>query len=470
MATHYVVSLTEPNRRLIAVEARFATRGRAELQLQLPVWTPGSYLVREYARHLQDFRAQSADGKDLGHRRADKRTWRVETAGAAEVIVRWSVYANDLTVRSSHLDDTHGYFNGATVFLSDPEARGEAYSVEVRAPAGWRVHTALPREGDRYLARDLDALIYSPVEVGPEEASTFVAAGVPHELVIWGKGNFNRAQLEKDLQAIVEVEAKMMGGLPFRRYVFLLLLSDKLRNGLEHMDSTSLIFPRFGFQPKKSYEDFLTLAAHEYFHLWNVKRIKPQALVPFDYGREGYTELLWAMEGITSYYDTLVVRRAGLLSVERYLERLGELLTSLGQTPGRRVQTLADSSTCAWIKHYRPDENSANSSVSYYLKGELVAALLDLEIRKATGGGKSLDDVMRLLYQRFGDGRGVPEEGVERIASEVAGVDLGAFFKRSVHSVSELGYSAFESVGLELRTRPREGNNDKGGTAPGKDR
>ena len=508
-ATSYTVSLRAPHTRLIEVEGRFATAGRAQLELVMPVWTPGSYLVREYARHLQDFTAVDESGRALEHTRTDKRTFQILTAGARSVTARWKVYANDLTVRAAHFDDTHAHFAPAAVFLHDEQVRGEPHQVTLDAPEGWRTHVALPREGESpsnnrrrfgaapppsaaahappsaasegggaassaesdcstnlevFVAADLDALIDSPFHVGPEAALAFTAAGKPHELVIWGQGNFDPKRLTADLARICETEAKLFGGLPFERYLFILLLTDKGRGGLEHQASTSLLYPRFGFQPQKSYEELLTLAAHEYFHLWNVKRIKPAALVPFDYSKESYTALLWAMEGITSYYDTLLVRRAGLMGGARYLERMGENLSALAQTPGRLVQGLDEASRCAWVKYYRPDENSANSGVSYYLKGELVAMLLDLEIRRRTDDAKSLDDVMRLLWQRFGDGRGVPERGVEDVASEVAGVSLADFFARGVHAPGELELSALGHVGLEARTRPREGAGDKGGT------
>lgn len=467
--TRYTVSMHRPHTRHFDVEGRFDTDGRAALELTLPVWTPGSYLVREYARHLQEFSAADEAGHALSFRRTDKRTFRVETAGAREVVARWRVYANDLTVRAAHFDDTHGYFNGATLFLHDERARHQRHLVRIDAPQGWKTHVALPREGDSFVAADYDTLLDSPFEVGPLEAERFTAAGVPHEVVVWGKGNFETKQLLADLEAIVETEAQLFGGLPFERYLFIVLLSDKGRGGLEHKASTTLLYPRFGFRPKKSYEEFLTLAAHEYFHLWNVKRIKPRSLVPFDYGRENYTSLLWAMEGFTSYYDTLLTRRAGLLSGARYLERQGENLTSLAQTPGRLVQSLDDASLCAWIKYYRPDENSTNSSVSYYLKGEVVALLLDLEIRARTADAKSLDDVMRLLWARYGDEKGVPEEGVEAAASEVAGESLAGFFAKSVHAPGELDFAPLAHVGLELRRRVKESSSDKGGT-PGKDK
>ena len=462
--TRYTVSMREPNTRLFEVEGRFSTSGRKSVELVLPVWTPGSYLVREYARHLQDFAVVDEKGHALAWKRADKRTFRVETAGASELVAKWKVYANDLTVRAAHLDQSHGYWNGATLFLHDESQRTSRHEVCVQTPAGWKTHVALPREGDAFVATDYDTLLDSPFHAGPEDAERFTAAGVTHELVIWGQGNLDRKQLVSDLQVIIETEAKIFGGLPFDRYLFIVLLSDKGRGGLEHKASTTLLYPRFGFRPKKSYEEFLTLAAHEYFHLWNVKRIKPKALVPFDYSRESYTELLWAMEGITSYYDTLLTRRAGLIDGSRYLERQGENLSSLAQTPGRLVQSLGEASTCAWIKYYRPDDNSANSSVSYYLKGEVVAMLLYLEIRQRTQDSKSLDDVMRLLWQRYGDEKGVPEDGVEAAATEVAGSSLADFFARTVHAPVELDFGALAHVGLEVRRRPRESSGDKGGT------
>lgn len=468
-ATRYTVSLLRPNTRLIDVEGRFATDGRAALDLCLPVWTPGSYLVREYARQLQEFSAVDGKGRALPVKRLDKRTFRVETGGAEAVIAKWRVYANDITVRAAHFDDTHAHWVGATMFLHDERARHGRHEVKVDAPAGWNTHVALPREGELFVAADYDTLLDSPFHVGPQEALRFTAAGVPHELVIWGEGNVDAAQLQKDLQAIVETEAKLFGGLPLERYLFILMLTDKGRNGLEHKASTTLLYPRFGFKPKKSYEELLTLAAHEYFHLWNVKRIKPRALVPFDYAKENYTSLLWAMEGFTSYYDTLLVRRAGLIDSGRYLERMGEALTQLAQTPGRLVQSLDDASTCAWIKYYRPDENSANSSVSYYLKGELVGMLLDLELRRRTHNAKSLDDLMRALWQRYGDEKGVPEDGIEALASELAGSSMAEFFAKTVHAPGELDLSVLAHVGLEVRRRAKESASDKGGT-PGKEK
>ncbi|HYO59456.1 M61 family metallopeptidase [Archangium sp.] len=461
---HYRVSIPHPHSHLFEVEATFPA-GPDMLDAVLPVWTPGSYLVREFSRQVQDVSATSPGGEPLAVRRVDKRTWRVQAQGRA-VTLRYRVYANELTVRTSHLDGSHGYFNGAALFLYTEATRGLEHHVTMEAPSGWTAFTALERRGEAFVAKDYDELVDSPFEVGPHMPLTFTAAGVPHEVVVWGDSVPDAGRLCADLQRICEAQARMFGGLPLKRYLFLVYLTDKGRGGLEHKASTALLFPRTGLQNARGWEDFLTLAAHEYFHLWNIKRVKPRALVPFDYAQENYTSLLWVFEGATSYYDTLFVLRAGLMSGSRYLTRLGETLSTLHATPGRKVQTLAEASLVSWVKHYRPDEHSPNSAISYYLKGEVVAALLDLELRRATDNARGLDDLMRLLWQRHGDESGVPEDGVEVAASEVAGKDLSAFFDRAVRTTEELDYSVFSHVGLEVRFRARESPSDRGGIPP----
>ncbi|MFZ5469901.1 MAG: M61 family metallopeptidase [Myxococcota bacterium] len=460
----YAVSMPRPHSHLFEVEAAFPATGEA-LTARLPVWTPGSYLVREYARHLQEVTARSDQGEALSVTRLDKRSFHVPSKGRP-VTLKYKVYANELTVRTSHLDGSHGYFNGATVFLYAEPLRGAEHRVAVHPPSGWEAFCALDRQGTEFVAPNYDELVDSPFEVGPHTPLAFTAAGVPHQVILWGDPQLDREKLVGDLAKICETEAKLFGGLPMRRYLFFVYLTDKGRGGLEHKASTALLYPRTGFSNAKGWEDFLTLCAHEYFHLWNVKRIKPRALVPFDYGQENYTRLLWAFEGVTSYYDNLLVRRAGLMSAARYLQRLGESVSALHSTPGRKVLPLAEASMVAWIKHYRPDENTANSAISYYLKGEIVAFLLDLELRRATSDQKSLDDVMRYLWKRYGDERGVPEDGVEAAVNEVAGKDLSAFFDRALRSTDELDYSVLSHVGLEARFRVREAASDKGGSPP----
>ncbi len=462
----YRVSMSQPHSHLFEVQAHFPASGDV-LEVALPVWTPGSYLVREYARHVQELKVTTVDDKPLAFTRTDKRSLKIQ-AGNKPVRLHYKVYANELTVRTSHLDGSHGYFNGATLFYYAQALRNREHRVAIHPPKGWTATSSLEHQGMEFLAPNYDELVDSPFEIGEHTPIKFTAAGVPHEIVLWGEPVLDEKKLVNDLTRLVETEAAMFGGLPkdLKRYVFYIYGTDKGRGGLEHKASTALLFPRTGFSSSKGWEDFLTLAAHEYFHLWNVKRVKPKALVPFDYSQENYTQLLWAFEGGTSYYDNLITRRSGLLSAPRYLVRMGESFTALHTTPGRKVLPLGESSWLSWVKHYRPDENSPNSNISYYLKGEIVCCLLDLTIRQATKNAKSFDDVMRLLWDRYGDESGVPEDGVERAAAEVAGIDLKAFFDRAIRGTEELDYSVFAHVGLEARFRVRESASDKGGTSP----
>ncbi len=457
----YRVSMPQPHSHLFEVEATFPASS-SDLVVCLPVWTPGSYLVREYSRHVQEFAAVDAEGQPVPFERLDKRSFRI-TAHHHQIRCRYKVYANELTVRTSHLDGSHGYFNGATLFFYSEHLRAHPCRVSIDAPSGWRTTVALEQQGNEYVAANYDELVDSPFEIGPHTPISFTAANVPHEVVLWGEPQLDEKKLVNDLTRIIETEAALFGALPMSRYVFFIYATDKGRGGLEHKASTALLYPRTGFSSPKGWEDFLTLCAHEYFHLWNVKRVKPRRLVPFDYSQENYTELLWYFEGGTSYYDNLLTRRAGLMSGTRYLTRLGESLTALHTTPGRSVLPLAEASLISWTKHYRPDENSPNTAISYYLKGEIVCALLDLTIRRATNDERSLDDVVRLLWNRFKDESGVPEHGVEAAAEEVARTSLKDFFSRSLRSTAELGYEVFDHVGLEVRFRTRESPNDKGG-------
>ncbi len=461
---HYRILLNRPHAHLVDVEARFPPTGPT-LEVTLPVWTPGSYLVREYARHLQAVTAQTPDGAPMIVERVDKRTFRVRADGQP-VLLKYRVYANELSVRTSHFDGTHAALVGASLFLYSEALRGEEQRVEIEAPEGWKTFVALPSDGGQFVARDYDELVDSPFEVGPHEPVQFQVSGVTHEVIVWGETAFDVGRLRQELARICTEEARLYGALPVTRYLFFVYLSEKGRGGLEHRACTALLFPRANLSSPKGWEDFLTLAAHEYFHLWNVKRITPKAFVPFDYAKEQYTRLLWAFEGVTSYYDNLLVRRAGLMTPQRYLTRMGETLTALQSTPGRKVQTLSDASLISWIKHYRPDESSANTAISYYLKGEVVAVLLDLTLRRLTRDEQNLDDLMRLLWRRYGDGRGVPEDGVEAAASELAGQDLSAFFDRALRSTEDLEYDLFTHVGLEVRMRPKESATDKGGSPP----
>ncbi|MDB4968584.1 MAG: peptidase domain protein [Myxococcales bacterium] len=447
----YRIDLIERHAHLVTIEARFPVGG-GDVDLKLPVWTPGSYLVREFERHLQDVTAISSEGKLLSVRKVDKATWRVDAREAAGLIVRYRVYANDLTVRSSHLDDSHAFLNGATMFLYTDQKTPARITVD--APPGWRVTVGLPEEKpNSFFARDYDELVDSPFEIGTHELLEFNAQGKRHRLAIWGRASVSRTELLADFVKIIDTTAALFGeGLPYDDYTFILMLAPNQYGGLEHARSCALLSSPFTFHPRKKYEEFLELVAHEYFHLWNVKRIHPDALGPFDYQREAYTRSLWVMEGITSYYDRYLLVRAGLQKPEKYLEKLAEEIGKIAGIPGRKRQSLEESSFDAWIKLYRPDENSLNSTISYYLKGGVVALLLDLEMRARSNGKRTLDDFMRLLWQRYGKaGQGFRDEDVQPLAEEASGVSLNDFFDRHVRGRDELDADRIlRTVGLQL--------------------
>jgi len=456
----YTISMPAPHTHLFHVTVEVDRLDGASVDLVLPSWTPGSYMIREYARHVQGFGARAAaTDAPLPWRKVAKDAWRVETGGAERIRASYQVYANDLTVRTSHLDGAHAYFNGASVFMFVPGREAEPLRLRVEAPPDWQVTTGLD-PADRpneFLAADYDELVDCPVECGTHRLLAFEVDGIPHRMAIWGRGNEDEARLIADTRRIVEAQRDFFGGLPYRHYTFILHLLDGRGGGLEHRNSVTNQVDRWTFRPERNYERYLSLTSHELFHVWNAKRLRPAPLGPFDYRRENYTRLLWLVEGATSYYDNLLLTRAGLMAPERFLERLGEAIAQLQNQPGRLVQSLEQSSFDAWIKFYRPDENSANSGVSYYLKGGLVCFLLDMEIRARTGGRRSLDDLMRRLYVAYPiSGPGIPEEGallaaVEELTGDRQGL-FRDFFARYVSGVVELDYGrALAMVGLELR-------------------
>ena len=458
---HYQVEMSQPETHLFEVTLHLVDYPSPILDLKLPVWTPGSYLVREYAKNLQDFVAFAED-KPLPWHKISKNHWQVDKTGVSELTVRYRIFANELSVRTNHLDATHGYFNGAALFFRIPGCEKQPIRVTIVPPRlEWQVTTALPpvaEETNTFLAGDFDTLVDTPFEIGRHQLYKFEVLGKPHELAIWGQGNFQAQQMIADIQKIVQVEAQMFGGLPYERYVFLLHLFSQAFGGLEHKNSCSLIYQRFGFRAQDKYDRFIQLVAHEFFHLWNVKRIRPKALEVFDYDQENYTPSLWFCEGTTSYYDLLITLRAGIFDVQSYLNNLGKEITRYETTPGRKVQPVSESSFDAWIKLYRPDANSGNSQISYYLKGEMVSLLLDLLIRSTHDNQRSLDDVMLKMWQQFGQAEiGYTPEQLQEVIESVAGIDLTDFFKRYIDGTDDLPLNQYlEPFGLELVAEQQE--------------
>jgi predicted metalloprotease with PDZ domain len=458
----YTVSMPAPHTHLLQVEMRVRAAASsnlpAQVELVMPVWTPGSYLVREYARHVQDFAATDAGGKSLAWRKVNKNTWRVETAGAArELRATYSVYANELTVRTNDLHDRHAFWNNAATLMYVDGQLSAPSTVRVVPFGDWKVATGLPAvSGQRntFRAENFDILYDSPFLASDFKTISFEVRGVPHRIVIDGEGNYDAERMRRDVQKIVEASVEMMGDIPYRDYTFMLMLHPSAGGGLEHLNSTALIMRRYAFRPEAAWDDYLSLVAHEYFHLWNVKRIRPDALGPFDYTGENYTRLLWVAEGVTSYYENILSRRAGHITDKEYLTTIANAIRGLQNTPGRLEQSIEEASFDAWIKYYRPDENSLNSAISYYDKGAIVGLLLDLEIRRRSAGAKSLDDVMRYLYNEFSKkNRNYTPEDFQRASEQMAGASLDDFFRRFVRGREELDYNtAFAAVGLRLQT------------------
>jgi predicted metalloprotease with PDZ domain len=477
----YRVRPSAPQAHQFHVEIEIPSSGSERVELSLPAWIPGSYMIRDFARNILTLVAESADGTLLECRKRDKQTWVCRTTGSA-IKVRYQVYAWDLSVRGAHLDTTHAYFNGAGLLmrvqgLDDRPCLVDLLPADGRVDGEWEVATSLaPEQIDArgfgsYRAENYDDLIDHPVEMGCFEQVAFDLAGVPHRMTITGRQYADKARLESDLLHICGEHAALFGELPIDRYLFLVTALGEGYGGLEHRFSTSLLCSRNDLplptdeKRTDAYVRFLGLCSHEYFHLWHVKRIRPLALMDGGLDREIHTRTLWAFEGITSYYDELALVRSGRIDVRTYLGLLAATITRLVRTPGREVQTLADSSFDAWTKFYKQDENAPNAIVSYYVKGALVALALDLIIRAGTQARASLDDVMRALWSRYGrTGLGVPEYGVEAVAAEVSGLDLDDFFATALDGTAELDLETLlAGVGIGMRLRPSSGPKDQGG-------
>jgi len=463
---HYSIVPKNPTAHVFEVTLTVADPDPAGQIFSLPVWIPGSYMVREFSRNIVTLSASGANARRVAIDKTDKQTWRAAPCKGPLTLV-YEVYAWDLSVRTAHLDDQVGFFNGTSVFLSVNGHEAAPCHVEILKPEGeayqgWRVATALSEaRGTRrygfgqYRAGNYDELIDHPVTLGHFALGQFKAHGVAHDVVISGRvPRLDMERLTRDLQPICEAQIALFEPkskrAPFERYVFMTMAVTDGYGGLEHRASTALICNRGDLPVQgdatagEGYRTYLGLCSHEYFHTWNVKRIKPASFAPYDLTRENYTELLWLFEGFTSYYDDLMLLRSGLIDSQEYFKLLGKTVGSVTRASGRLKQTVAESSFDTWIKYYRQDENAPNSIVSYYTKGSLVALAFDLSIRAQTRNRKSLDDVMRLLWQRYGrdfyqgKDQGIREDEVEALLAEATGADLRKLFAQAVHGTRDL--------------------------------
>lgn len=470
--------------RLLEVQCRVLNPDPAGQQFSLPSWAPGSYMIRDFARHVVAIEAWQG-GNQLPLRKLDKGTWRTAPV-TGELLVRAEVFAADSSVRGASLDKEGAFFNGASVFLRVHGREGERHVLHLSPTEGtssldWRVATTLSRltgadwDFGAFEANSYEELIDHPVLMGALTTIEFEASSVAHAVVLAGRHNADTGRLSGDLARLCSWQIEFFGKpAPMSRYLFLVRLTGEGFGGLEHRASTALVchrndLPRPGLAaPNAQYRKFLGLASHEYFHLWNGKRIRPAEFVPHDLDREVYSRQLWIVEGITSYYDDLALHRAGLISADSYLELLGRSLTSVYRAAGRLRQTLEEASFDAWIKHYRPDENSPNAQVSYYTKGAMAALALDLETRLRTQGRVSLDDIMRVLWQTHGGdtSHGVADGVFEELASEITGLDLAEFFRTILRTTRDPPVGILlAQFGVRLHLRPASSQADPGGTA-----
>ncbi|MCE2541019.1 MAG: M61 family metallopeptidase [Acidobacteria bacterium] len=447
----YTVRFPAPATHYAEIVAEVPADGRTHVELMMATWTPGSYLIREYARHVEAVRAVTPAGEPLAVAKSSKNRWRIETGGADRVTVAYRVYCREMSVRTNWIEADFAMLNGAPTFLTPVGPAPRPHDVRIELPPEWSESvTALPpAPGGRphsYRAADFDTLVDAPILAGNPTTYPFTVEGTPHALVNIGEGGvWDGPTSAADVERIVREQRRTWGFFPYERYLFLNMLVEA-GGGLEHRDSTLLMTSRWTTRDRRRYLRWLGTVSHELFHAWNVKRLRPAALGPFDYEREAFTPSLWMVEGLTSYYGPLAVHRAGISTREELLEALSGQIEALQTTPGRLVQPVAEASYDAWIKYYRRNENSPNTTISYYTKGAVIGFLLE-----ATGGRRSLDDVLKAAYGRYSGERGFRPGEFEAVASVVAGIDLGGWFDRAIRSTDELDYEpALAWYGLEF--------------------
>jgi len=481
---HYTITPSDPKGHLYTVELVIQAPDPDGQVLRLPNWIPGSYLIRDFAKHIVEISAETLTQEPLFIAPIATDQWQLEPTSQA-VSVRYQVYAWDLSVRGAHFDDSHAFFNGTSVFLAVEGQTEAEIQVTIQSaewiPENWQVATTLlPLSastideqgfGD-YRTENYWALIDEPVEISDLTVITFEAKGIPHKMVLSGRHDADTQRLAKDLKTICEFELDLWGQpYPIEQYLFIVLVTDNLYGGLEHKNNTVLMcgredLPYAGMrEPSDGYQQFLELCSHEYFHLWNVKRIQPKVYQETNLQSKAYTEQLWWFEGVTSYYDGYILYRCGLLTAEQYLNNLAKQMTRVYRMPGRFKQSVADSSFLTWTKFYQQDENAPNAIISYYTKGSLIALALDLMIRQASAGKQSLDDVLRHLWQHYGQtGKGLEERELEQLISKLTGLPLEDFFEQYLYGVEDLPLPRLLlNEGVEMTLRTPEHHKDLGG-------
>jgi predicted metalloprotease with PDZ domain len=459
---HYNLKMPKPQNHYFEVEMVLTDFKDKELELKLPVWAPGSYLVREFSKNINLVKAIDQNGNLIEVDKKSKNSWLIKSKGSKKIVVKYEVYAFELSVRTSFLDLSHGFVSGSGVFMYLEAYQNSKGTLDIFPHSSFKtITTALPklvntekRGGiENFTFENYDQLVDCPIEIGNQVVFDFMAAGVKHTVAMYGEGNYDIPSLKIDMAKVIEAETAVFGENPNKEYVFIVHNVVDGQGGLEHKNSTTLSVNRWTYSAPKN-SDFLNLVAHEYFHLWNVKRIRPIELGPFDYSQENYTTLLWVMEGFTSYYDELILRRIGLYSKEEFLNKLQSSINYVEGSVGSRVQPVAHASFDAWVKAYRPTENSANTSMSYYSRGSVLAAIFDVMIINNSKGKEGLDAFLRHLYTKFHKGlnRGFSDTEFKTELEKFVGKDLTDFYKKYINGTEILPYAEiFDNVAITVK-------------------
>lgn len=464
---NYTLRMSKPQNHYFEVEMDIQGISDKTVEIKMPVWAPGSYLVRDFSKNVNIVKAFNEKGESLIVEKTKKNTWKINKGNAKKVKVKYEVYSFELTVRTSFLDLTHGFVSGTGIFMYVEKLRNQAGKLEVFPFSTFKtISTALSKNSDGFSAdgsttfsySNYDQLVDCPIEIGNQEVFEFKSKGVNHTVAMYGEGNYDIEQLKIDMAKITAAATDVFGQNPNKEYVFIVHNVTDSQGGLEHVNSTTLSVNRWGYSPDK-YNRFLTLVAHEYFHLWNVKRMRAIELGPFNYDEETYTSLLWVMEGFTSYYEDLIMYRAGFFSKEEYLATLSSTLNYVEGSEGSRVQPVAHASFDAWIKAYKPNENSANTTMSYYSRGGLIAAVMDAKIVTKFKEKKSLDGFLQQVYAEFFVklDRGFSASEFEKMFSKYMEEDMSDFFKKYVYDTQIPDYKEiFAPLGISIEENNKE--------------
>jgi len=455
--TIYEVSFPNPNTHYIHVDVHFAGVPADSFDVVMPVWIPGSYMIREFSRHVEGFKSYDTGNNPVSFRKVRKNVWRIYNDTSLNLSVSYRVYAFELSVRTCMVDIDHAYINGPALFMYTKSLKDLPALINFKPRSEWNtITTALPQFGTfkwSRTAENYDQLADCPVVIGNQDVFSFDYKGIPHHIAMVGKGSYDKEKIKSDFYKIVDECTGIFGENPNKEYTFIVHNVGTGGGGLEHTNSTSVITNRNCYDSEKLYRNFLSLIAHEYFHVWIVKRVRPLELGPFDYENEVYTRQLWFFEGFTSFYDDYILFRAGIYSLQEYLDIVVGNVQTVFNTPGDSIQSLSESSFDAWIKFYRPHENSKNSTVSYYTKGGILAALMNIDILNTTGGKRSLDDVMNYLYHEHYKklGRGLTDQELKTAFDTIAGKNYDDFYKKYIDGTEKLPVEEFFQIaGVEL--------------------